>query len=200
MTQNQTKFNTKDYLAVVLYAILAYFISAIVGTALSFLLPIAWPFVSGICLFPVSLVYLLLDYRVAKRGAMLGFSLVLGMIYVIMGIPIMLPYSLVLGLLAEWSLGSQPTNYRRLWRQTVAYGIYAAGFGYGDLFTFYVLGSQFFEKMKYTPSLIAQMQIFASNPLWSVANLLFTFVMALLGCWLSEKILNKHFRKAGYLA
>ncbi|WP_311406491.1 MptD family putative ECF transporter S component [Liquorilactobacillus uvarum] len=193
------KFASKDYVAVVLYSVLAYIVMAAMGVAFSFLLPIAWPLVSGICLLPVSLIYLLMAYRIGKRGALFGFSLVLGLIYALMGIIIMLPYSIVLGIIGELILGSNPKNYRSFWRQALAYGIYAAGFGFGDMFTLYFLGRQFFEKMKYSDSLIDKFQSFATSPFWIGGNLLFTFALGIFGCWISEKILNKHFRKAGYL-
>ncbi|MGX4593248.1 MptD family putative ECF transporter S component [Leuconostoc sp. JNUCC 76] len=196
---NNNKFSSKDYIAVVIYSLLAYVLMSIMGLIFSFVMPFAWPILSGISLFPVAIIYLLMAYRIGKKGAIFGFSLVLGLIYSLMGLIIMLPYSILFGIIAEVSLLGNYKNYRSFVRQTFAYAIYVVALGFGDMFSLYVLGRSAYKKMQYSSTLIDKMQSFATNPLWIVANLLTTLLLAILGCWIGEKLLNKHFRKAGYL-
>lgn len=172
---------------------------SIMGLIFSFVMPFAWPILSGISLFPVAIIYLLMAYRIDKKGAMLGFSLVSGLIYALMGLIIMLPYSIIFGIISELSLLGNPKNYRNFARQTFAYAIYVVALGFGDMFSLFILGRSTYEKMHYSSALIDKMQNFASNPFWIATNLITTLALAILGCWIGEKLLNKHFRKAGYL-
>ncbi|MCO7127055.1 MptD family putative ECF transporter S component [Sporolactobacillus shoreicorticis] len=200
MIQSQ-KLKARDYITIGLYTLLIYLVNAIVGMALSPAMFVAMPFLSGVCLFFSSIVYLLMAVKVGKKGAMLLMAAVTGLIYTLMGIVLMLPYFILAGIVGELVLwkgdGSQ---YRKIKRQSFAYAAYGSLFGVGNFMAIYVMGTGLFEKFNYSSELIKRMIYFAYSPLWMAAGLLFSFVVTLLGCYISSRMLKKHFVKAGYLA
>jgi len=71
-------------------------------------------------------------------------GLVTGIVYTTVGVPLMLPFFILAGLLGEAILlkgnGSQ---YRQITRQSLAYAAYGAVFGLGGYVTVYVYGSDY---------------------------------------------------------
>lgn len=194
------KLKTKDYILLGIFSILIYVVNAIVGFAL---MPVmataAMPLISGVCLFFSAVVYLIMAMKIGKRGVLFLLGIVTGLIYTIMGVPLMLPFFAVAGLLGEAVLfrgdGSQ---YRRLKRQALAYAAYGALFGLGAFVTVYVYGGDYLEKM-YDEEMRGSMLQFAYSPAWMIGSIIFSFALTLLGSLFAAKLLNKHFIKAGMI-
>lgn len=194
------KLKSKDFISIGLYSILLYIVNAAVGMALSPLMIVAMPFISGVCLFFSSTVYMLMAIRVGKQGTLLVMTITTGILYVLMGIPLMLPFFMIAGLVGELILMSgDGSQYRQVKKQAIAYGAYGAIFGMGAFIQLYVLGTKTFEKTNYSKELIDRMMEFAYSPIWMISGFVFSFIMAWIGSLLSTRILKKHFVKAGYL-
>ena len=196
----RARLKSKDYILIGVFSILIYIVNAIVGFALTpVMATAAMPLISGICLFFSAVVYLIMAMKIGKRGVLLLLAVVTGVIYTIMGVPLLLPFFVLAGLLGEAVLwqgdGSQ---YRRLKRQATAYAVYGALFGIGAYVTVYVYGSDYLEKM-YDEEMRGSMLEFAHSPAWIVGSMVFSFVLTLLGSWFGAKLLNKHFIKAGMI-
>ena len=194
------KLKTKDYILIGIFSILIYVVNAIVGTVLTPIMgATSMPLISGICLFFSAIVYLVMAMKIAKRGVLLLQCIVSGLVYTLMGVPLMLPFFAIAGLLGEAVLfrgdGSQ---YRQLKRQSLAYATYGCLFGIGSFVTIYIYGSDYLANM-FASDTLERMLFFAYSPTWIVASLVFSFVMTLLGSWFASKMLNKHFIKAGMI-
>lgn len=194
------RLKTKDFIMIGVFTILIYLVNVIVGFALSpFMSTSAMPLISGISLFFSTTVYLIMAMKISKRGALFLQAVVTGLIYTIMGVPLMLPFFSLAGLLGELVLlpgnGSQ---YRRLGRQALAYAVYGALFGIGANVTVLVYGSSYLEAM-YSPDMRERMLFFTNSPVWMLGGMLFSFVLTLLGSLVGAKLLNKHFIKAGMI-
>lgn len=192
------KLRTKDYILIGIFSILLYIVNAVVGFALTPVMATsAMPLISGVCLFFSATVYLVMAMKVGKRGVLLLMALVTGLIYTVMGVPLMLAFFAVAGLIGEAVLIAGDGNqYRRIPRQALAYAAYGALFGLGAYVTVYVYGSDYLEAM-YAPDMQERMAYFAYSPAWIIGSAAFSFVLTLLGSLLAAKLLRKHFMKSG---
>lgn len=190
----------KDFITIGLYSIIIFIIKSIVNAAMAPLSFVAMPYITGVGMFFSSLVYLLMAIRVGKQGPLLFMGIILGLIYTIMGAPLMLPLFALAGLLAELTLIiGDGTQYRNVTRQAIAYSIFGAIYGFGGVINIYVFGKESLEKMQFSQDTIERMLTYAYSPLWLTISICFSVVMTLIGSYVAKKILQKHFVKAGYI-
>ncbi|NWL89093.1 hypothetical protein DMN77_16160 [Paenibacillus sp. 79R4] len=193
------KLRTKDYILIGIFSILIYIVNAIVGIALTPVMAFAMPLISGVCLFFSATVYLVMAMKIGKRGTLLLMAVVTGLIYTIMGVPLMLAFFILAGLIGEAVLfKGDGGQYRRISRQALAYAAYGALFGLGAYVTIYVYGSDYLEAM-YDPEMRERMAYFAYSPVWIIGSSAFSFILTLLGSLLAAKLLRKHFMKSGLI-
>lgn len=193
------KLRTKDYILIGIFSILIYIVNAIVGIALTPVMAFAMPLISGVCLFFSATVYLVMAMKIGKRGTLLLMAVVTGLIYTIMGVPLMLAFFILAGLIGEAVLfKGDGGQYRRISRQGLAYAAYGALFGLGAYVTIYVYGSDYLEAM-YDPEMRERMAYFAYSPVWIIGSAAFSFILTLLGSLLAAKLLRKHFMKSGLI-
>ncbi|WP_372632327.1 MptD family putative ECF transporter S component [Cohnella sp.] len=194
----KTKLQTKDFILIGVFSILIYVVNAIVGFALTpVMATAAMPLISGVCLFFSAVVYLIMAMKIGKKGVLLLLAIVTGLFYTIMGVPLMLPFFVVAGLIGEATLVSgDGSQYRRLARQAIAYAAYGALFGLGAYVTVYVYGSDYLESM-YSADMRERMLYFAYSPAWIAGSMAFSFGMSVLGSLFAATLLNRHFVKAG---
>ncbi|ASA20165.1 MptD family putative ECF transporter S component [Paenibacillus donghaensis] len=198
MNKNK-KLKTKDYILAGIFSILVFVVNSVIGTLLTPFMVSAMPLISGACLFFSAIVYLIMAMKIGKRGVLLLLGLVTGIVYTIMGVPLLLPFFTLAGLLGESILlKGDGGQYRRITRQSLAYAAYGAVFGLGGYVTVYVYGSDYLDTM-YSPEMSESMFNFAYSPSWMIGSLIFSFVLTLLGCVFAAKLLNKHFIKAGMI-
>ncbi len=96
------RLQTKDYILIGIFSILIYAVNAIVGSILTPVIgAAAMPLIAGFCLFFSAIVYLVMAMKVAKRGALLVQSIVNGLVYTLMGVPLMLVFFALAGLFGE---------------------------------------------------------------------------------------------------
>lgn len=194
------RLQTKDYILIGIFSILIYAVNAIVGSILTPVIgAAAMPLIAGFCLFFSAVVYLVMAMKVAKRGALLVQSIVNGLVYTLMGVPLMLVFFALAGLFGEAVLfRGDGTQYRRLTRQSLAYAIYGCFYGMGTSVTIYVYGSAYLSGM-FDADTLDRMLYFAYSPAWISASIMFAFGMTLLGSGFASRLLNKHFIKAGVI-
>lgn len=194
------KLLAKDFITIGLYTILIFIAQTVVNMIMTPFTVVAMPYISGTTLFVISLVYMLMAIRVGKGGTLFFMAIVQGLIYTLMGAPLMLPLFIIAGLLGELTLlkgdGSQ---YRNVTRQGFAFGLYGAVYATGGVMSIYVFGKESLDKMQFSPEIVDRMVSYAYSPMWLSIGIGFSFIMAIIGCHLSKKLLNKHFIKAGYI-
>lgn len=196
----RAKLKSKDYILIGVFSLLIYIVNGAVGLALMPVMATSlMPLIAGFCTFFSAVVYLIMAMKIGKRGVLLLLAVVTGLIYAIMGVPLMLPFFIVAGLLGEALLyKGDGGQYRRLQRQALAYSVYGTIYGFGTYVTVYVYGSDYLEKM-YDEQMRETMLEFAYSPVWMIGGLVFSFALTLLGCLFAAKLLNKHFIKAGMI-
>ncbi|GAA0375382.1 energy-coupling factor transport system substrate-specific component [Bacillus horti] len=192
------KLKTKDYILLGIFSLLFFAVNSAVGFILTpFMATSAMPLISGGSLFFAATVYMIMAMKIGKRGVLLFLSIVTGLIYALMGIPLLLVFFTLAGVLGEVTLIKGDGNqYRNVHRQALAYAVFGALFGMGAYVTVYVYGSDYLTEM-YDEAMRESLMQFTYSPAWMIGGFLFSFVMSILGCLLATKILNKHFIKAG---
>ncbi|UHA72703.1 MptD family putative ECF transporter S component [Paenibacillus sp. 481] len=199
MSTQSTSLKTKDYVLIGIFSILIFIVNGIVSTLLTPVMFAAMPLISGVCLFFSAIIYLIMAIKVGKRGVILLLGLVTGLVYAIMGIPLMLPFFVAAGLLGEAVLLKGNGNqYKQVTRQSLAYASYGMLFGIGGYATIHVYGSDVLEAM-FSSEMSEIMRNFAYSPMWMLGSMLFSFVLTLLGCVFASNMLKKHFMKAGMI-
>ncbi|WP_051128323.1 MptD family putative ECF transporter S component [Paenibacillus sp. HW567] len=194
------KLKTKDYILIGIFSILIYAVNAVVGSVLTpFMGTSAMPLIAGFCLFFSAIVYLIMALKIAKRGVLLVQCIVSGLVYTLMGIPLMLAFFTLAGCLGEAVLLRGDGNqYRKLRRQSLAYATYGCLYGLGSSVTIYIYGGDYLTNM-FAPDTLERMLYFAYSPVWITVSIVFSFAMTLLGSWFASRMLNKHFIKAGVI-
>ena len=162
---------------------------------ISVTLPIVW----GVCMLVSAPVYLLMTYKVAKRGTVLLFCTVMGLFNALMGYIILLPFMLIAGIICElimWKQGS----YRSFWRNTVTYSIYSALSLVGSYLPIYLYGNEYFAQAGFTGELAEVYSKYAMSPAWVSVAVIATMILAVIGCFIGRKLLKKHFIKSGIIS
>ncbi len=192
-----SNLKVRDLILIGILTTVMVIIEIIAGAAL---MPVMWlalllgTAVSG--MFMAS-VYMLLAFKVGKRGTFLLVSLLRGLFYTLMGWPSMFIIMLPAGLLGELLL-SPPEQYRNAWRVSLAWVVNNALYSLHGAILAWVFGMQYMaDSNQYSPEQLTFMEAFYSNPLIVGAVMLIGAVGAGLGCWFGWKLLKKHFIKSG---
>jgi energy-coupling factor transport system substrate-specific component len=88
----RARLTARDLVSIGIYSVLIRLITMIVSIPFTPFLAVTMPFISGVCAFFSAPVYLLMAYKVGKRGVMMLLCAVMGLSYVLMGYGFMLPY------------------------------------------------------------------------------------------------------------
>ena len=141
--------------------------------------------------------FVYMTMKVGKPGvAFIYNSLHAVMAGVFMG-PFMIPWFLAGGLLAEASMIGKD-SYRNIKRITAAWIITSltrAAHGMSEIWFF----KDAFIKTGVSPEQVAVQTKYYTSLQWILISLIATIIAALIGCWLGNKLMAKHFKKAGLL-
>jgi multidrug/hemolysin transport system ATP-binding protein/energy-coupling factor transport system substrate-specific component len=144
-------------------------------------------------------IYLLMAFKVGKRGVIFILSIVHGVFASLMGFPHMFIVMLPVGVLGE-ILMPRAEMYRSIKSNSLTWMVYNAVYSLHGAILIWVFGGQYFgENMSsmFTPEQLALMDVYYFNPLIVIAIMLISAAGAALGCWIGWKILKKHFIKSG---
>lgn len=197
MKSTSTKLNMRDLILIGVLTTLMVVIEIVVSVAL---IPIMWVAlllsvaVTAMFMAPV---YMLLAFKVGKRGTFLLVSVLRGLFYTLMGWPSMFITMLPAGLLGELLL-SPPEMYRNARRVSFAWIAYNAVYSLNGAILVWVFGMQYIaDSGQHSPEQIAFISTHYFNPLTVLAIVVLSIAGAGLGCWLGWRILKKHFIKSG---
>jgi energy-coupling factor transport system substrate-specific component len=154
------------------------------------------PAVSAIFMTPI---YLLMAFKVGKRGVILILSIVYGISASLMGFPHMFIVALPVGILGEL-LMPKAEMYRSIKSNTLTWMVYNAVYSLHGAILLWIFGRQYFaENMNgmFSPEQLALINDLYFNPLIVIAIMLIAAAGAALGSWIGWKILKKHFIKSG---
>lgn len=197
MKSTSATLNVRDLVLIGVMTTLMVVIEIVVGVML---MPIMWlalllgTAASAALMAPV---YMLLAFKVGKRGTFFLVSALRGVFYTLMGWPSMFIIMLPAGLLGELIL-SPPEQYRNTWRVTLAWVVNTAIYGLHGAVLVWLFGMQYISGSgQYSAEQIALMEAAYFNPLTVAGIMLIGAAFAALGCWVGAKLLRKHFIKSG---
>lgn len=192
------RLQSKDYITIGLYTVVNLVIVFAISLMMTPVLIWIYPYATAICLFFSCPVYLLLAFKVAKRGTLFIFAIINGLFYTIMGAPFVIPFVLIGGLLGELLL-ARSGNYRSLKAQTIAYTIYNVIYGFCNYVIMAISADYYFRTMQIEGSLRDAYILYMTTPHWIAIAVICLIAAIYLGCLFGYQLLKKHFVKAGYI-
>jgi putative ECF transporter S component (TIGR02185 family) len=198
MKSTSTKLNVRDLvlIGVLTTVMIAIEIEMLVSMAGMSMLWVGFIAGNGITAAFMALVYMLLAFKVGKRGAFFLVFVVRGVFYSLMGFPSVFIIMLPAGLAGELLLFSAE-QYRNPLRVSLAWVVASAIYSLHAPIIVWIFGLESVESVHYSAEQVAFVQFHYFNPLSVGLIMLFGALGAGIGCWLGWKILKKHFIKSG---
>ncbi len=198
---NTQKLRGKDFVTIGIFSILLMVVFIVVSIPFTPVMSVMYPFIGGVCALFTAPIFMLVTYKVAKRGTVLLCSIIISLIYVIMGYIYILPFGIIAGILCEAVLWKRE-NYRRFWPNAACFSVFSVLMYVGSTYIpIYIFGTDYYLKIQANNSESALLHIkFALSPLWAAVAVVTAVVAALLGCLIGRRLLKKHFIKAGLIS
>lgn len=201
MQQQSNKWSVKDVITTALMSVLLIVIQLAVN-----MICMVNDFVSmvlsvGITMLLCAPVYFLMVSRVRKRFVSLAYMTLLGMVFLLMGNWFLLPWFILVGILCEvilWPAGAYENPKRLTAAWTVASLLYNGvnllpiWFFWGSYYDFAISSGM---EQSYIDAYVR----YYTSPGWLVFILVFTTACGFIGCLIGQRLIGKHFKKAGVL-
>jgi energy-coupling factor transport system substrate-specific component len=198
---NTNKWTVKDVITTVLLSVLLIVIQLVVN-----MVCMANDFVSmvlsvGITMLLCAPVYFLMVSRVHKRFVSLVYMTLLGIVFLLMGNWFLLPWFIAVGLICEailWKKGSY-TSPKRLSAAWTSASLLYNGVNLLPIWFFWDSYYSFALQSGMEQSYIDAYAGYYTTPGWVACILIFTTVCGLAGSLIGQRLIKKHFKKAGVL-
>ena len=196
--ENAKKWSVKDVITLVLMTVLLIVIQlginmiCMVNDFVSMVLSV------GITMLVCGPVYFLMVNLIRKRFVSLVYMTLLGLVFLIMGNWFLLPWFIVVGILAEIILWKGITLNRLTVSWTVSSPLYN-GVNLLPVWFFWDTYYSFAVASGMEQSYIEAYVQYYTAPGWVVFILIFTMFCGFLGSLVGRKLIQKHFKKAGVL-
>jgi energy-coupling factor transport system substrate-specific component len=159
--------------------------------------PLIYLFFPALVSFLCATVFLLLVTKVKKTGTIFIFSLLNGLIFLLLGYPHLLAAILAGGLIAELLVAG--SAYQKLGSIVAGYAVIMTSIAFGIFGPLYFWAEWYIQRSidgGAAPEYMAALSDYVS--LWVLSGiLLMTAVGTLLGMLVARRMLRKHFEKAG---
>lgn len=193
------RFGIRDIMTVAVMMVICFLLMMVIAT-LAMPFPLIYLYGSaGIEGFICATFFLVASYRINKHGLLFAWAGIYGLIQGVMGYMFLLPYFLVVGVIAEASmLGTDA--YRKPIRTTIGWAVNCVGNIVGcavplwwawDSFKVMALSSG------YTSETLNMQLAMVTSPSLMLLGAVITAVLAVLGALFGQRLLRRHFRKAG---
>jgi energy-coupling factor transport system substrate-specific component len=199
--EQANKWSAKDVITTILLSallIVVQFVVNIVGMVNNF---VSMVLSVGITCLLCAPIYFLMVRRVHKRFVSLVYMTLLGLVFLLMGNWFLLPYFVLVGAICEailWKEGAYDSA-RRITAAWTTYSALYIGVNLLPLWMFWDTFEQFALGSGMSPEYIASYVGYYSNTGWVVFIFLLTAACGLVGSLIGNRIMNKHFKKAGML-
>ena len=144
-------------------------------------------------------IYLLMAFKVGKRGVMFLHAVLRGLFYTLMGFPHMFIVMLPVGLLAEWIM-TPASSYRSIGRNTVAWAVFSGIFSLHGAILMWVFGGKYFTEQlssMFSPEQFVLMDQYYYDPVMVLIIIALGAACGALGCLIGWGMLKRHFIKSG---
>lgn len=198
MKKKETKkLISRDYLTIGLYTVVEFVVMMVLSVVTIPILAWFYPYATAFVLFFTCPIYLLMAFKVGKKGTLLLFGAINGVFYVIMGTVYILPVTLLGGLIGEAIL-AKTNGYRKLGPQTAAFIIYNLLYGFSN-YLILAISAELYQSMIQDTGYTNNYLHYMTEPLWIGVSVVVMIAAVVLGCFFGYKLLNKHFVKAGVI-
>ncbi|MBL1230614.1 MptD family putative ECF transporter S component [Enterococcus sp. BWB1-3] len=190
---------SKDYLTIGLYTLVQFVIVMTLSMVTVPFLLWLYPYATAFVLFFTCPIYLLIAFKVGKKGTLLIFGAVNGLFYAIMGTIYVLPFTLIGALIGEFIL-AKTKGYRKLTAQTAAFTIYNLFYGFSNYIILAISADYYFSTMQIEGILLEAYTKYMITPFWIFISIMALIMAISLGCLFGYHLLRKHFIKAGIIS
>lgn len=198
---SREKMKTKDIVTAAVMMSLFYVVAFVVGAG-TVAIPIVYLYMAaGIEMFLGSIFYLVAANRINKNGLLFVWVMVYAVITALMGYLFMLPYFIIVALVCEVVMIGKD-SYRKPLRNIIGWSVYGIGMILGAaipcIFAWESYKEQAISGGFSVETIDLQLQM-VSSPWLMLVGVAITVVLSILGIIVSQRILKKHFKKAGIL-
>lgn len=196
---NTTKLSIKDIVTVAVMMVLFFIVSIVIGMA-TVTVPVLYLYgTAGIEMFIGAIFYLICANRINKHGLIFIWSTVYGLINAIMGYTFMLPYFLVVGVICEITMIGKDSYINPI-RNAVCWCIYGVAMVLGIGVPMYVAWESYEQTALnggFADATLTMQYEMVSSPKLMLIGIIITIILSALGILFGQKLLKKHFKKAG---
>lgn len=199
MSNNTRSFGIKDIVTVAVMMVLFFIVSMAIGMG-TVTVPVLYLYgTAGIEMFIGAIFYLVCANRINKHGLIFIWATVYGLINAAMGYTFILPYFIAVGIIAELFMIGKNT-YRNLVRNMICWCVYGIGMVLGIGVPIYVAWESY-EKTAlnggFADKTLTMQYEMVTSPKLMFIGILITILFSALGILFGQKLLKKHFKKAG---
>jgi len=199
VVMTKAKFGIRDIMTAAAMIVLCVAVNMIIGT-ITLPVPILYLYFSaGMEGFLGAVFYLVVANRINKHGLLLIWSTIFGLIQLISGYAFMLPYFVLLGALAELIMIGE-NSYRKPVRNAIGWGVYTAGMFIGIAVPLWWAWDSYSEmalNSGFTVQTLDMQLNMVKSPGLMILGSVISLVLAVLGIMFGQRLLRKHFQKAG---
>lgn len=193
------KITIRDIMTIAAMMVLTLIVSGVTGP-LTLPVPFLYLYVcAGLQMFLCATFYLVVANRLNKHGIFLVWGVVYGLLLGLSGYLFLLPYFVGVAAICELAMIVKNT-YRNPLRNTIGWSIWGLGMIIGNAVPIWAAWDSYVAQASASgfSQEVFDMQInMLSNPLNMVFACVITLVLAVLGCMFGNRILRRHFKKAG---
>lgn len=195
------KLTVKDIVTVAIMIALFFAISIVIGMG-TVTIPILYLYcTAGIEMFIGAIFYLVAANRVNKHGLLFIWILIYALITAAMGYAFMVPYFIGLAVICELTMIGK-NAYRNPIRNMIGWSTYGIGMFLGIGVPCWIAWESYQEQALASGFADATLRLqyeMVSSPSLILLGVVLTVILSALGVLFAQKILKKHFKKAGIL-
>ena len=198
---SEKKLTVRDIVTVAIMIALFFAISIVIGMG-TVTMPILYLYgTAGIEMFIGAIFYLVAANRVNKHGLLFIWILIYGLITAAMGYAFMVPYFIGLAIICELVMIGKDT-YRNPIRNMIGWSTYGIGMFLGIGVPCWIAWESYQKQAIASGFADATLKLqyeMVSSPSLMLVGVIITIILSTLGILFAQKILKKHFKKAGIL-
>ena len=199
MIEKSQRLHVRDLATIGIFSVLVPIVQTILGLITLPLSPFSvfsFVFFTGPIALICAPIFMVMVAKVGKPGAVLLFNLIRGLLFVLFGAPVLLVLFLVGGLLAELVLIGKD-SFQSFFKISLSWMISSIAYSLHLVFMYMLFRPAFAAMMG--EETVSKVSEYLSSPLWIGTTLVTTIVCVIIGCFLSQHLMHKHFTKAGIL-
>lgn len=195
------KMKVREIVTVAIMMALFYAISFVIGMG-TVAIPVLYLYgTAGIEMFLGSIFYLVAANRINKHGLLFVWVMIYALITAVMGYMFMVPYFVAVAVVSELVMIGKDT-YRNPIRNMIGWSTYGIGMVMGIGVPCWIAWESYQKQALasgFTDTTMKLQYDMVSSPELMLVGVVITVILSALGIFISQKILKKHFEKAGVL-